>query len=86
MTTCVGKAENEQWVSSVDIVYMTVEQGDSGGNETPYVFLRGRGGEVESHGSRADMSSGQADASMALKWLLWAMVMVQVPGRMRDAM
>ena len=45
-------------------------------------FLEVRGGEVEDHGSRADMSSGQVDASMALKWLLWAMVMVQVQGRM----
>ena len=48
VTICVGKAENEQWVSSIlDIVYMMVEQGDPGGNETPHMFLRGPRGSRE---------------------------------------
>ena len=65
VTTCAGKAENEQWVSRVDIVSMTIELEDPGGNEIPRMCLGGmrtRGGEVESHGSRADTSSGRAES------------------------
>ena len=72
MTTCVGKAENEQWVSSIDIVYMTIELEDPGGNEISRMCLGGmrtQGGEVESHGSRADTTSGQAEIREA-RWML----------------
>ena len=78
MKTCVGKA-NEQWISSIDIVSMTVELMDPGGNKTPCMCLGGtgtRGGEVERHGSQADTSSGrenelrgQADALVVSKRL-----------------
>ena len=52
VTMRAGKAENEQQVSSVDIVCMTVELEDLGGNETPRICLEGtriQGGEIESH-------------------------------------
>ena len=94
VTTCAGKAENEQWVSSVDIASMTVELEDPGGNETLRMYLGGtrtRGGEVESHGSRTDTlngrvneSRGQVDALMVIKRLLWVMVMIQAQGRMLE--
>ena len=89
-----GKAENEQQVSSVDIVCMTVELEDLGGNETPRICLEGtriQGGEIESHASRTDTPSGRADewrgqvdALTVLKWLILVMIMVQARGRMLE--